>query len=447
MNIIKEQKDDLNAVIKIQLKPEDYQGQVEKTLKDHQKKMRMPGFREGKVPVSLVKKMYGKTVLVEEINKILSDSLYRFISENKLDVLGNPLPKADESKEIDWDHPSEFEFAYDLGFAPQFDIQLEGMHFPYYKVRITEELVEKYIKEVRQRHGKFANPETSGENDMLFGEFIELDPFGNELEGGIRKNSSILMSTLKTDSVKQKLTGISKDQEIVLAAPELKENFSDLSLMLGIENGKADQITSSFKFRVLTVSSLEPADLNQELYDALYGSGIVSSEPEFRAKVKEELQESFSHQSDARLINEVMAKLVSDLNLSLPDEFLKRWLMAVNEKPVTQDQLEKEYPAYAGNLKRQLIENKIMKENGITVTTKDSIDFIKEHLYKQFEKYGQEPKEDEEMEKMAHSILAKKEESEKIYQLLSDRKMKKFLKSKLSLDFIEVSEEEFFEKK
>jgi trigger factor len=442
MNITKKDIDALNAELSITLAPQDYEERVNNAIKKVQKQAAMPGFRAGKVPVGLIKKQYGKSILVEEINKILNDQLYTYINDNKIEILGNPMPK--ENSAVDFDNKTEWTFDYELGLTPKFDLKLDSSQaFTYNTVKIDDELVEKYLKDVKRNYGKPSNPEVAEEKDVLYIDIVELDADGNITPGGVFKSTSIGIDRLKNEAAKAKLTGAKKEDKIVINANELYDSAVDKSMSLGIDKEIAETFSANLQVTVKNIARMEDADLNQELFDKLYGAGNVNSETEFREKIKGELAAMFSQDTDRKFVETVEKTLVEKLDIKLPDEFLKRWLMAVNEKPLTKEQLESEYPSYARSMQWKLIENKIIKDNGITVSMEEAKEEAGKFIRSQYARYGQTPDEAE-VTKIAESILAKQDEAQKIYEGLYSQKVLSLLKTTCKLDNKEVSYNEFF---
>ncbi|HET6243498.1 MAG: trigger factor [Bacteroidetes bacterium] len=444
MNITKEQIDNLNAVVRIKLSPEDYASKVEKTLRDHSKKVSMPGFRPGKVPFGMVKKMYGKTVMAEEINKILSESLYSYLQENKIEILGNPLPRTDEH--IDWDNQKEFEFSYDLGLLPEFSVNLDKMKkFDFQTVKVDEDLINKQIEDIRKRYGKMGSPEISNQNDVLFAELVELDENGNVKENGIAKSSTIVLDRMKDEQTKTKLTGLKLEDTISVDPKKLSENSTDLAAMLGVDKTIAEQLNTNFQLTVKNISRIEPSEINQEMFDKVYGQGTVTTEEEFRTKVAQDISAMFQGDVDNKLFNEISSALIDNTAISLPDEFLKRWMQTVSEKPVTIEQIEAEYDKYAKGLKWQLIENKLIKEYKIEVSHEEVLAFTKEIIKDQFARYGRMNMSDEELSETAKRIMENKEEIKRIYERIYDKKMLDLFKETIPLNEKPVSIDEFYE--
>lgn len=442
MNIIKKDIDALNAELSITLAPQDYEERVNDAIKKVQKQAAMPGFRAGKVPVGLIKKQYGKSILVDEINKILNDSLYNYINDNKIEILGNPMPKADSA--VDFENKTEWTFDYELGLSPQFELKLDNSQsFTYNTVKVDDELVEKYLKDVKRNYGKPSNPEVAEAKDVLYIDIVELDADASIKPGGVFKSTSIGIDRLKNEAAKAKLTGAKKEDKIVISANELYDSAVDKSISLGIDKELAETFDANLQVTVKNIARMEDAELNQELFDKLYGAGNVNSEEEFRNKIKGELGIMFAQDTDRKFVETVEKTLVDKLGIRLPDEFLKRWLMAVNEKPLTKEQLEAEYPAYARSMQWKLIENKIIKDNSITVSGEEAKEEAGRFIRSQYARYGQTPDETE-VAKIADSILSKQDEAQKIYEGLYSQKVLNLLKTNCKLDTQEVSYNEFF---
>lgn len=442
MDIKKENIDDLNAVLRVKVGPEDYEQKVDGAVKSYQKKVNMPGFRPGKVPVGMIKKMYGKSILVDEINRILQDSLYEYLRQNNIEVLGHPLPKMEDN--IDWDNQKEFTFSYDLGLAPQFNVNLgSDQKFTKYKIKIDDELINKYVDDIRRRYGNIANPETADKEDVVFGEFKELEANGNDKEGGIIKNSSLAIDRIKDEELKNKFVGLKKDDSVEFTVEQMWSNQTDLSHALAISKEEAENLKGNFKFTVFNISRMGKAEMNEELFKKVYGEE-VKTEEEFKNKIREELSSMFDRESDMRLKNDIVKGLIEDVKIQLPDEFLKRWLIAANEKPVTMDQVNAEYDSYAKGLRWQLIENKIIKDNQIKVDTDEVKEYVKGLIREQYRKYNQSEIDETELEGTVDRVLKNEKEAEKIWQKLYDDKVLTLFKSKLAIEEKEVSYDDFY---
>lgn len=445
MNITQENIDELNAVLKVKVVADDYLPKVESALKEQQKKASMPGFRPGKVPTGMIRKMYGRTILVDEINKLLNDSLYNYLTENKIEVLGNPLPKADANFSIDWDNQKEFEFLYEMGLAPKFNVDLSAKDkFAYKTVKVDEELINKYVSDLAKRYGKVETADVSAEGDMLNGDFVEVDAKGEIVAGGIFKTSSLFLDRITDATAKKALTGLKKDDKVVLEAAKLAATPTELATLFGISAEAAESLTAKVQFTVKNISRLAGAEINQELFDKIYGPGAVTGEEEFKTKVKGELATMFVNDSDRKFYNDVVEFLMSKINFNLPNQFLKRWIVAVNEKPVTPEQVEKEFDEYAKGLKWSLIENKIIKDNDIKVTDEEVVESTKTLILEQFGRYSPEPMLDEELNKTVQRVLSNKDEAKKIFERLYGDKVMTLFKSKFTLENKEVPYDDFF---
>ncbi|MDZ4664090.1 MAG: trigger factor [Bacteroidota bacterium] len=442
MNITKKEIDNLNAEITIQVGPADYESKIKEGIKKVQKQASMPGFRPGKVPEGMIKKQYGTQIMVDEINKLLNESIHKFIEENKIEILGNPMPKQDAP--VDFEKQTNFAFTYEIGLAPQFDVKLDTkISFNYKTVKIDDELVEKYIKDVRRNYGKPINPEVAGDKDVVFVDINELDETGAIKAGGVYKSTSVGLDRLKNEAGKAKLIGVKKEDKIVLSVNDLYETGLDKSVSLGIDKDTAETFNANLQLTVKNIARLDDAALDQELFDKIYGPGIVNSEEEFRTKVKHELGLMFQVDADKFLQAEIEKTLVDKLGIGLPDAFLKRWLLAVNEKPMSEEQLEKEYPMYAKSMQWKLIENRIIKDNSITVGNEEATEEAKGYIRSEYAKYGQQAN-DEEITKIAASLLSKEKEAQKIYENMYTRKVLELIKSTCSLNTKEVSYDDFF---
>jgi len=442
MNISRHDIDKLNAEITISLTPADYEVRVNEGIKKVQKQANMPGFRPGKVPSGLIKKQYGTQILVDEINKLLNDTIHKYIEENHLEILGNPLPK--DQTAIDFTNQKDFEFVYQVGLAPDFKVNLDSNNtFTYKTVKVDDSLVDKYVADVRRNYGKPVNPETAGEKDIVFVDINELDADGNIKPGGIFKSTSVSYERIKNEGAKAKLLGVKRDDKIVMNVDELYETAVDKSVSLGIDKDQAENVNCNLQLTVKNISRLEEAELNQELFDKVYGEGKVTSEEEFREKIREELGMMFRADSEKFLRTEVENKLVEKVNPELPDSFLKRWLMAVNEKPITQEELEKDYPNYARAMQWRLIENKIIKDNGIKVDADEAKEEARAYIRSEYARYGQVPA-DEDLDKITKDLLSKEKEAQKIFENLYSKKVLDLIREKCTLEEKQVSYDEFF---
>lgn len=442
MNITKQDIDALNAEIIISMTPADYEAKVNEGLKKAQRNANMPGFRPGKVPAGLIKKQYGTQIMVDEINKLLNASIYKYIEENKIDILGNPLPKDQTS--VDFTKQQDFEFIYQIGLSPDFNINLTSSDvFNHKTVKVDDELIEKYLKDIRRNYGKPASPEVSTEKDVVFVDINELDETGAIKAGGIFKSTSLSYERIKSEKAKAKLLGLKRDDKVVININDLYETSVDKSVSLGIEKDLAEAATCDLQLTVKNISRMEEAELNQELFDKIYGAGVIEGEEAFRAKIREELSLMFSADSDRFLRTEVENKLVEKLNLQLPDNFLKRWLAYANEKPATPEEIESDYPNYSKAMQWRLIENKIIKDNGLQVNAEEAQQEAKTFVRSEYARYGQTPTEDD-LDKISKDILGREKDAQKIFENLYSKKVLGLIREKCTLQTMEVSYDDFF---
>ena len=439
MNITQEKIDALNAKLKVQLSSEDYQEKVEAVIVNYRKTASIPGFRKGKVPMGQVKKMIGKSVLIDEVNKLLQEAIYKHITENKVEVLGNPLPL---TSEVDWDNATDFEFEYEMGLAPEFKVTLDKKSkFDYLQIVADKKMVDHYVNDMAKRYGKMTQPEKSEKTDLMMGEFTQLDSEGNVLDGGINHTSSVALDIIQDKKAQKALVGLAEGDEVKL---HITKDFSnDAHHMLNIKKEELETLDADFTFKVNKISRMEPADMTQDLFDKVFGKDTVKSEKEFRAKVKEEVEKSFVGESDNKLKNDVILHLIKKTKLSLPDTFLKKWLVTTNEQGLTEEQVEQEYEQYSKSLKWQLIENKIIKDNELEVKNEDVISHTKELIVSNFAQYGQPAPEDKKLEEIAVKVLGNEEERKKVYNQLYDVKTMSLYKEKFSLKNKEVTYDEF----
>jgi trigger factor len=446
MNIEQKNIDELNAVITVKLSPEDYQENFNKSINKYRKEMRVPGFRPGHVPAALVKKKYGPSILAEEVDKLLNEALFNHIQSSKLDILGQPLPANTEDK-IDWNNPSEMEFSFEIGLAPQFDIQLNGKtKFVFNKIKVDEELVDKQINDFAKRYGKLAPVDKSESTDMIWATFTELDANDQKVEGGFTHSSTVSVEYIENADVQKKLIGLKVDDTLIIDPKSISRGDADMAAMLGIAKDKAAEFKHNVELKVTEIKRLHPADIDQELIDKVYGPGEVEGVDAFRDKIRTELSEMFTKDSDRLFKRDLADTLIENLNLNLPSEFLKKWIVATNKKEVTMEQVESEFDQYALSLKWQLIENKIIKDNDIKVTAEEVINYTKELLAMQYAQYGMMVPVEEELTAAAKKVLSNQDESTKLYETLYEMKVTAFLKENASIDEKEVSYDDFVKK-
>jgi trigger factor len=444
MEVTKESVDNLNALLKVKVEASDYQNQVSTTLEGYRKQANIPGFRKGKVPMGLIKKQYGRSVLAEELNKLVSENLYKFIQDENLDILGNPLPKEDDEVKGDFDQPDTFEFTYEIGLSPEIDVKLSGRNkYEYTKVKIDDDLVNKQISDLRRRYGKLVSTDEVGEKDMVLGQFVELDENKEIKEGGIMHSSTISMEFVEDKKSAKQLLGKKVGDKVVLDPYKVSKGGQDTAAMLGIKEEELEGISNQFEFTINEVKKMELAELNQELFDKLFGEGAVKSEDEMKAKVIADLEEMFSKDSDKILTRRITNDLMEKTTVELPDNFLKRWIQASQKEPISMEDIEKDYENYAKGIRWQLIQNAIFKKNEIKVEREETINYTKNLLINQYAQYGIPAPEDKELEASAMQVLSNQEEAQRITDMLAEDKLTDYFKNTVKLADKEVSYDEY----
>ncbi|RZL34151.1 MAG: trigger factor [Pedobacter sp.] len=448
MNITQDKIDDLNAVVNITIAPEDYSPRVEKALKEQAKKANLPGFRKGMVPVAHMKRMYGKSILVEEINAILNDSLSKHLTDNKVEVLGQPLPVLDETKDFKWDNTDTFDFQYELGLAPKVDVEVTSKDkFTKYNVKADAETLESRIKNIRKSYGKMTNPEVAAEGDVLYAELAQLATDGTDFEGGINATGSIRLDLVTDKKILKTLVGLKKDDVVELDVKKaFDNNEAVIAKLLNVSEEDAKELTSKFKVTVKNVNRLEESDLNQEFYDKIFGADVVTDEAGFRTKITEEVESMFKQDADRKLQNDIYAKLTEATKMELPDAFLRKWLKATNEK-LTDEELEQGYDEFAKNLKWTLIENKIIGDNEIKIEYKDVFETAKQRLDAQFRMYSPQPMPEDQLAQYTANFLQEKENANRIFDEVKALKVFEHIQTVATIDEKDIDYNKFVEMK
>lgn len=448
MNIEKEQIDDLNAVVHITIEKDDYEPRVDKVLKDYRKKANMPGFRPGKVPASLVKKMYGKAVLVDEINKLVSENLSQYISENKLDILGEPLP-SEKQQTIDFDQDEQFKFSFDLALSPEVEVKLTKREkLPYYDIQVSDDMLDGQKKNVTSRFGTTEQREEANEKCMLKGDFVQLDQNGDELEDGIKAEDAVMSATIiKDEDEKKKIIGAKVGDEIVFEPKKAFPNDTEISYLLKVSKEQAAEVDGQFKFTVKEINEYVDPELNQELFDKIFGPGKVTNEEEFTAQVKEDLENTLKMESEYKFSIDAKDKLMGKVDMKLPEEFLKRWIKATNQdkedQQLTDEQIENEMPRFLEDLKWQIIRNQLIKDNELKIEQQDVIEFAKKSARMQFMQYGLNNVPDEHLESYATDMLKNEDQQRSMAEGAINDKVMDFVKEAVKVETKEVSREEF----
>jgi len=445
MHISRTNTDELNAVVKLSIEKSDYEATVSETLKDYRKKANMPGFRKGMVPAGLIKKMYGKAVLAEQINKILSSELTRYITDEKLQILGEPLPNETEQKPIDFDHDEAFEFVFDLGISPVIDIDFKKLgKLPFYEIAIDAEMVETQVEAFQNRFGSYVDAEESGEKDNVIGSLKQLDENGSPFEGGIQAEEvQISMNMVTSKDIKSTLLGKKAGEVVVFNPKKAFENDHYLKQVLKIDDAQAESLNSAFELTISKVNTFVPAELNEELFKkSIGGDADVTTIEEFKEKLTEDLKANLAYSSEYRFLVDTKEALVNYVGMKLPEEFLKRWLVYSNEK-ITKEQVEEEFGHFIKDLEWTLIKNWLAKENHLQVGEADVVALAKETALMQFRQYGMFNVPEEYLDNYAKSILKNEEERHRLIEKKAESLVLDFIKANADLEVKSVTQKAF----
>jgi len=443
MKLTQSKAKDLMATITVEVVAVDYTEKVDKVLKDYRKTADVPGFRKGKTPMGIINKKYRTSVIVEEVNKLLQDELYKHISSEKVRVLGSPMPI--DEKPIDWENSEDFTFQYEVGLAPEFDVKITAKDkLNYYKIKADAKLVDGYCTDIAKRYGKMSNPEVSVEGDLIFCAISQLDIDGNVMSNGISNEATVSMQYIADNKIKKQFIGVKKDDVLKVNVMKAFTNHSDLGSMLNVSHDALhDLVSEEFQFIVKKINQLAPAELTTELFDKVYGEGAVKDVKAFKAKVQAEAEGQFVGESDRMLKNDIVTYFIQKLKLKMPDDFLKRWLVQTSEQPITMEMLATEYDMYAKSLQWQLIENKILENYEIKVTQDDVVKQAKKLIGTQMKQYGQPEGDEKQLTDIATNILKNEDERKKIYDQIFDERTLIVYKENFKLTEKSVTYDEF----
>ena len=434
MNITKENVDALNAVVKVDIVAEDYQPKVAEVLQDYRKKANIPGFRKGHVPMGMVKKQYGKSIMIDEVNKLLQESLNKFLTEEKLDILGNPIPRVQE--DFSWDTET-FSFEFELGLAPEFTVDLSAKKkITQYNIVADDALIDKEVENLQSRYGKMNTLDAVTEDANVTGTFV------NE-EKEINKKSTISLADLKGKTNLKKFVGAKVGEVIDLKTKGLFSDEHKLEGTLGLSHDEIYGLDIKVSFTVEEITVTELAELDQELFDKLFVDGSVKSVTELRNRIKEDAEKQFLAQGDQQLLNAVTEYLVENTKFELPAEFLQKWLATAGEKEMTAEEAAEEYAKSEKGLRYQLIEGKIMKDNDIKLDYAELVDYAKGFIRTQMAQFGNMNPEEKELDDIAARILGNQDEAKRLQEQLISHKLLTFYKENITFKTKEVTYENF----
>ena len=446
MNVSLQNIDKVSALLTVKLEKADYQEKVDKSLKSLRQKAQVPGFRPGMVPMSLVKKMYGKSVIAEEVNKALSEAVYKYIQDNNVSILGEPLSNEDKQPEIDFDTMEEFEFLFDIALAPEFKAEVDAKDkVDYYLIDVTEDMVNNQVKAYTQRNGKYEKVDVYEDKDMLKGLLAELDENGNTKEGGIQVEGAVMMPSYMKNDEQKAIFANAKVNDVLVFNPHTawEGNAAELSSLLKIDKEEAAEMKSNFSYQVEEVTRFVEGELTQEIFDQVCGKDVVKTEEEFRAKIKEVIANQFVADSDYKFLIDVRKMLMEKVGkLEFPDALLKR-IMRMNNQDKDEKFVDDNYDKSIEELTWHLIKEQLVKANNIKVEQEDVVNMAKEATRAQFAQYGMMSVPEDLLENYAKEMLKKKESVEGLVNRVVETKLASALKSQVKLNNKTISAEEF----
>jgi trigger factor len=442
MNITLEKTDELNAVVNITVEKPDYQDAVESSLKKQRRNAQLKGFRPGMAPMGLIRKLYGRAILIDELNSIVSKKLSDYITEEKLDILGDPLPH--EADPDEFDNMTDFTFSFDLGLSPQFEPQFTKKNkIPYYIVTPDKQMKDGFIDNHRRRHGEFIENETVEAESMIKGTAVELNADNEPAEGGIRAgNVSLLLSMVDDESEKNLFIGKRVGETVIFDIRRTLKNDTEISSFLKIGKDELGNIEGNYALEIESISTFEPAGLNAEFFRKVYGGEEDMTETQFISKVEEEIAENLKKESDYRFRVDAIDYAVDKTKFDLPEDFLKRWLLSAN-KNLTEEQIEKEFDAFRKDMKWQLIRNRVASMNEIKVSEEDLLHEAMAITRNQFMQYGLYYATDDQIAVYARELLKKEEEARRLADRVLDTKVTDFIRENVKLDEKKVTSEQF----
>ena len=446
MEITLQNVSDVKGMLTVKLVKADYEPKVEKALKAFRQKANIPGFRPGMVPMGLIKKQYGSAVKAEEINKMLQEAVYSYLKENKVDMLGEPLPNEDQQKTLDFDTMEELEFLYDIALAPKFDAALTSADtLPYYTIEISDEMVSNQVNMYTQRNGRYEKVEEYADNDMVKGLMCQLDENGNTVEGGIQAEDAVVLPKYMKNAAQTALFEGTKVGDVITINPReaYDGNEAELASLLKISKEEAANVNSNFSYQISEITRYVPGDLTQEIFDQVYGEGAVSSEEEFRARVKEDLTKQFVPESDYKFLIDVREYVMNRIGeLKFADDVLKR-IMHINNPDKDDAYVDEHYANTIKELSWHLVKEQLVEKAGIKLEENDLLNQAKENVRAQFAQYGMTNVPEDMLTNYATEMLKKKESIEGLVNRAIETRLAAALKQEVTLDSKSVSLEEF----
>ncbi len=427
MKIAQKNTDELTATIALTIEKTDYEPRVKKSLNDHRRKAEIKGFRQGMAPMSLIEKMYGKSILLDEVQKLMSESLNKHIADNNLQLLGEPLPSEDEPSQNDWEKGGDLEFKFDIALAPKIDIQFtEKDKIPFYKITVSADDLAKYKEQILRQYGKLEDTDAAGDEDFIKATLTQGEH--------VIEDTYISLKNIEDKKLRKPFIGKKVGDEFDVDVKKTFTNETDLAAMLKVKKDELEKFEPVFGIKVTEVKRFAPAELNQDLFDRIFGKDEVKSEDEFNKKAEERIAGEYAQESDYRFTVDARTKALEKANLQLPVDFLKRWLLYANEGKITKEQIDKDFDAFADDLRWQMVRGYITREQNLKVEKEDMLDHARKMARYQFAMYGLNNASDEHIDHYANSILANEQEVKRIYEKVEEDKVVAYIKSVVKLD-------------
>lgn len=444
MNITRENIDDLNAVLKVEISKPDYEEKVESVLKDYRKKANIKGFRPGMVPIGLVKKMYGKAVQIDEINKLVTESIQKYLSDEKIEILGDPLPKPDETEKFDFNTQEEFKFSFELGLAPSFELKISKKNkVNLHEIIIDEKMKNDYLNNYTRRFGELKQAGSTEDKDVIKGKIEAVDSEGMPLPGvPAVEETSLGIDIIKDDNIKNQFIGKVLNDTVDFDIKKAFPNDTEVAGILRMKKEEVENISGYFRFTINEISRFHPAEVGKELFDKIYGEGIVNSEEEFMKKMEDEIAMNLKRESDFKLMIDIKTLALEKTDLRLPEEFLKKWLLRVNEN-TTQEHINTEFESFSKDLKWQLIRNKVARDNQVKISEEELLREAENITRSQFRQYGLFYVTDEYITNDAKETLKKEEDAKRIADKILEEKVILIMKELLKIENKSVTVDEF----
>ncbi|MDD2246507.1 MAG: trigger factor [Proteiniphilum sp.] len=438
--------DEVNGTIVIELEKADYQENVDKSLNQFRQRANIPGFRQGKVPKSLIQKLYGKAVKADEINKVVTDEVGNFIRDNKLKILGEPLPDNSDEKLVDLENDEILKFYFDVALTPEFDLSLDkSVQLTCHKVLLEENLLDEQMDAYKKNYGTYLSIEDEAkETDLIKGTLTELSDSEDKDNLQVIENAILMPSYIKDEEIKSSFTGSKAGDKVVFNPKKAYDNNeAEIASLLQTTKDKVKDIDSDFSFEIKEVTRYQEAEMNQELFDRVLGEGVVTTEEEFRTRIKSELEKQFRPNADHLFIHEAKDIIVEKMKeVKFPDEFLKRWLLETGENR-TSEQVEEDYPKILEDLKFHIAKQKIAEENKISVEFADIEALAAEVAKAQFAQYGMTNLPADVLQNYTKSMLEKEETVQNLYDKATEDKIIDWLKENVTVIEKEISSKEF----